>query len=405
MRWPRSAALIAALIAAAPARAQMPDPSAMSGIPRPDGTVPAGTLVVRVIRGDFAHPMVDAEVELEGAGGKRSGKVGADGRATFSGLTGGTTYRVSSSVDKETVRSQDIPMPGEVGVKVMLVFRRDPASEGARATGPGKADAAPGPSAGTSSADLGQLSINRKSHIILEVKDEGVEVVENYFVQNAAAVPVDPGPAGVVFTLPDAAQGAQLVGERPAGLTLAQNRALLAGPIAPGETALSVAFVLPLREATAELRQALPLRMEQLVAITSDFPGLEVKGPSLTTTMRELAGRKFVIINGGPIDKDGLVQVTLVGLPHRSPIAAYLAVLVAALVALWGLWAGFGAGSGGADGHSRLLADKKQLLDELAALERSKAGTAKAEAKHARRAGELTEKLERVMRELDDFAE
>src|SRR5207253_51030 len=83
-------ALCAARVPAA-AQPGMPDPSAMSGIPRPDPKVPAGTVTVRLIRGTFANPLVDTDVELwtlpvPEAGDKpapRTAKTEANGRATF----------------------------------------------------------------------------------------------------------------------------------------------------------------------------------------------------------------------------------------------------------------------------------------------------------------------------------
>jgi len=393
-------------LAGPPARAQMPDPSAMSGIPRPDGTVPAGKLVVRVIRGDFAHPMVGTEVVLDGPGGKKTGTVGADGRASFEGLGAGGSepYTVSATAGSETVSSQSIALPADVGVKVMLVFKAD----GSAPPPPSSASSsAAGAATGPATTDASGLSISRKSHLILEIKDEGVEVIENLFIQNSGAGPVDPGAEGLVFPLAEGAQGAQVIGEATAGFTVAGSRAILKGPIRTGETAMSFGQVLPLSGGVVELRQRLPVKLEQLVVISGDLPGMEVGGVAgLTTTPRELGGRKFLIINGPPVEAGGELHLTLSGLPHRSRTTAYLAVLAAALVLLWGLWAAFGpTASQPTDERVRLEAERKALLDELSALERNKAGTAKAEAKHTRRAADLTDKLEQVMRELDDFAD
>jgi hypothetical protein len=106
---------------------QMIDPSRMSGIPRPDPEVPAGTLTVRVIQGDFAHPLIGQEVELEGPGGTLKQKVGENHRAVFTGLQAGGTYVARSTLPGTTtpLSSQPVTMPQAPGVKLMLVFPRN----------------------------------------------------------------------------------------------------------------------------------------------------------------------------------------------------------------------------------------------------------------------------------------
>ncbi|HEX2569141.1 MAG TPA: hypothetical protein VH877_06230 [Polyangia bacterium] len=103
----------------------MIDPSRMSGIPRPDPEVPAGTLTVRVIQGDFAHPLVGQEVELEGPAGTLKQKVGETQRAVFTGLQAGGTYVARATAFGSTLSSQPVTMPPAPGVKLMLVFPRD----------------------------------------------------------------------------------------------------------------------------------------------------------------------------------------------------------------------------------------------------------------------------------------
>jgi hypothetical protein len=103
----------------------MPDPSQMSGIPRPDPSVPAGRLSIRVLRGDFAHPMVGQEVQLDGTGGPRSAKVDETAHAVFDGLAIGETYTAHATAGDQTVTSQPVEMPPSSGVKLMLVFKPD----------------------------------------------------------------------------------------------------------------------------------------------------------------------------------------------------------------------------------------------------------------------------------------
>jgi hypothetical protein len=130
---------VALLAVAGVARAQpmMVDPSRMSGIPRPDPQVPAGTVTVRLIRGELANRLVGVDVELrDDQGAARTAKTDENGRATFSGLEGGP-WVASASQGDEQLRSQPIDLPPGVGVRVMLVF---PAAGAGAPDGSGKAD-------------------------------------------------------------------------------------------------------------------------------------------------------------------------------------------------------------------------------------------------------------------------
>ena len=75
----------------------MIDPSKMSGIPRPDPQVPAGTITVRLIRGELSNRMVGIDVALVDAGGKAvKQKTDDQGRATFAGLTAPGPYQAQA---------------------------------------------------------------------------------------------------------------------------------------------------------------------------------------------------------------------------------------------------------------------------------------------------------------------
>jgi hypothetical protein len=131
----RAAVAVVALFAlSAPAAAQpmMMDPSKMSGIPRPDPQVPAGTITVRLIRGELANRMTDHAVELvDGAGKAKQAKTDAEGRATFAGLSPGDgPFRARAKDGPVEETSQEIALPTDMGVRVMLVFPRDGKSDG-----------------------------------------------------------------------------------------------------------------------------------------------------------------------------------------------------------------------------------------------------------------------------------
>jgi len=158
----RVAIAIVALFVAAPVLAQpmMMDPSKMSGIPRPDPQVPAGTITVRVIRGELSNRVTNHPVELTDASGKtKEAKTDGEGRATFSGLQPSDgPFRARTKEGDVEEKSQEIALPPEVGVRVMLVFPKG----GAAADGAPAADGVARPDKAIPSGTL-----------IVHVQDEG----------------------------------------------------------------------------------------------------------------------------------------------------------------------------------------------------------------------------------------
>lgn len=123
-----------ALLLARPGLAQGPgqpamDPRAMSGIPRVDPQTEAGTIVVRVLRGSFQNPGVGLTVtlELRSLDGskleKRTAVSVEQGRASFAdlGVYAGGTAVASVDFDGEIVRSQEVKLDPNVGVRMLLV--------------------------------------------------------------------------------------------------------------------------------------------------------------------------------------------------------------------------------------------------------------------------------------------
>ncbi|HWE30301.1 MAG TPA: hypothetical protein VHB97_19985, partial [Polyangia bacterium] len=139
------------------AQPMMIDPSKMSGIPRPDGQVPPGTVTVRLIRGQLSNRMIGVDVGLAGADGKVTvQKTDDQGRATFSGLTIGATYQARSTDGVQDLTSQPIELPSSAGVRVMLVFAAKPGEEGGQAAEGGEgapAGGAPAMPTATNSSD------------------------------------------------------------------------------------------------------------------------------------------------------------------------------------------------------------------------------------------------------------
>jgi hypothetical protein len=480
-------AAITFLLIAAKATAQMPmiDPSQMSGIPRPDPSVPAGTLTVRVLRGDFAHPVIGQEVTLDGPGGPRTAKVDETDHAVFSGLTVGRgAYVARAAAFGQQLESQPIELPASPGVKLMLVFKADEKEQLGQPDGVARSDerlaagtvevkvvdeqekpvaavevvlahatkasekvderraatdgaglarftalpASPGDGYlatarrdGSSTAgrpfslagahgrlvviksvrvtrDARAVHIGGTSHLIAEVKDDVVEVIENLVLVNDGEQPFDPGPGGLQIPLADGAEGAQLGPGAPAGLTVEGKLATFKGTLPPGETPLTVAFVVPQHGDAVAIRQTVPFQLDRVALVTDRLDGMAIEGEGLKLDEREMNKRPFWVVTGPPVKAGGAIDVRLAGLPHHSAAARYVAATVAALIALWGLAFSFARSRAPAD-RAKLEQRRAQLLANLAAVvEGGKTG-----AQATKQREELMARLERVYRELDDM--
>ena len=159
-----------ALLLARPGLAQGPgqpamDPRAMSGIPRVDPQTEAGTIVVRVLRGSFQNPGVGLTVtlELRSLDGskleKRTAVSVEQGRASFAdlGVYAGGTAVASVDFDGEIVRSQEVKLDPNVGVRMLLVQGADAAApSGASPAASGEPAVGEVPMPGTAFPNPGQ---------------------------------------------------------------------------------------------------------------------------------------------------------------------------------------------------------------------------------------------------------
>ncbi|MEM6289641.1 MAG: hypothetical protein AAGA54_00190 [Myxococcota bacterium] len=133
---------IPALAVAAPPG--MPDPVKMSGIPRPDPKLDAGTVTVRCLgAAGFTAPFVDHDVDLvvtgtDGKTTKLTAKTQGQGRATFEGVEIGATAVASATLGDGTVSSAPIRLLPQAGTAVMLVEGAAAPAVGARPQPPAR---------------------------------------------------------------------------------------------------------------------------------------------------------------------------------------------------------------------------------------------------------------------------
>jgi hypothetical protein len=114
-------ALAGIALDAAPAAAQI---AAALGKPLPSPDLPAGTVVVRIVAGSAASPVVGTEVTLLVNGTPRQARTDSAGRATFPGLPVGATVKARVlDEDKAEHASEEFAVPESGGSRVLITTK------------------------------------------------------------------------------------------------------------------------------------------------------------------------------------------------------------------------------------------------------------------------------------------
>ena len=352
------------------------------GVARVDKELAKGTVEVRVVDGEGS---AIAKVDVVLASGMRGSKdikeqhaiTDDAGVARFHDLdtSGQLAFAVKALKEGAKVASQPFQLSGEHGVVIGL--RAVVAAEG-----------------------LGKLHIADRSHFIIELKDDDVEVVENLMLENPTPAAIDTGSAGLRLPLADGATGAQVAGSEdgaPSPATIDGSDIVVRGAIAPGVTALRVGYFLPIVEEAVAIRLRTPIVFDNLLVITDKLEGVDVEGSHLEKTEKTMGQRTYFVVSGPGVPAGGTIDVRITGLPHASTIWRNLAAAIAALILGWGLVMSLRrpvnavAGARGAAERRR-----QKLLEELGALD------GKDDKPSQKKRGQLVSELEDVYRALDE---
>ena len=367
---------------------QMPDARQMSGIPMPTPEVPAGSLSVRLVRGDLANNIVGHQVELHAGARTETAVTDDSGRAVFSGLQPGTSVHAAAEVDGEHVESQSFSVPPDAGVRLVLV-----------------AGAAGAPPAGSPMPALaaGDVVFAGESRIQLEFEDDTLEVFYLFDLVNPSSAPVTPRSA-VVFDLPEGAQQAAMLEGSSPQATVRGRAVSITGPIAPGIMPVRLAFSLGPSGPDRVIAQTLPAAWAQVRVIMTRAGAARISSPQFVSA-REMtdSGQSFVLGTGGALAARQPLTLTLNDLPSRSRWGRNLSLGLALLILVAGAWAAMSArnSSGDVSRRAALLERRARLMAELVRLEEQRSSGTIDDRRHAARHEELVAQLERVYGELD----
>ena len=369
------------------AAAQMPDARQMSGIPMPTSDVPAGSVSVRLVRGDLANNIVGHRVELHAGARNEAATTDGNGRALFSGLPPGTSAHAMAEVDGQRIESQTFTVPPDAGVRLVLV------------AGGG------GPVAGATvpAASPGEVVFAGDSRIQIEFDDDALEVFYLFDLTNPSSAPVTPK-TELVFQLPEGAEQAAMLEGSSTQAQVRGRTVSITGPIPPGSLPVRLAFSLAPAGPERTLVQQLPAPWAQVQVIMTRAGAARISSPQFASA-NEMAGdgQALILGTGGALPANQALTLALSGLPSRSRWGRNVALGLAVLVLLAGAWAAMSARNATGDAARRAaLVDRRDRLmaDLVRAEEQRRAGTID-EPRHAARRAELVAQLERVYGELD----
>ena len=327
----------------------------------------------------------------------RNGKSDAAGQARFTGLPVGEKTGYAVVIDWKGLRLNTVPF----GM---------PESGGARAEIRALAR----------TADPAAITIGAGGRIVVQLRDDNLQILEFLPLENTSDKMFDPGPGAFEIPLPSGFVGAQAQ-DNERKVDVRQNHGVAVhGPIVPRRSQLIASdserkanevvfgFVLPYHGDTHDFSQPAPNGIGALTLITDQkATGLTVSGPGVgPREERVLGGHKYWVMSLPAVPAGGAVKFTLTGLPSTDASGRWFAGAVSlALVfgaCVFGRRPGAGGKRGGgptvAEERKRLIAKRETLFVELVALERAARVTDKPVPVDQRR--QLVTRLEEVYQDI-----
>ena len=369
----------------------MPDPSAIAGTPLPAPELPDRTVTVRVVRERMGNNVAGQAVTLKVGNETRTGTTDAQGRAQFDGLSAGAPVQATTTVDGETLTSQEFPVPAQGGVLVALIsgIAAAAAKEKTEAEAAAKMPARPG-----------IVEIGPESRIIIEYQDDNLTVFYLLEVLNNARTPIDIG-GPLLIRLPTGAAGASIMQGSSTHASAKGDMLTITGPFPPGKTVAQVGFSLPQAGTNYTMRQTWPAALAQVFVGMEKIGNMQIASPQLTDVSEMNSdGQPFVVAKGGRVNAGGTLVLNLTGLPAHSNMPRNAALIAALITFAAGAWFAFSPAKARAAVDTKLHARREKLMNEVVALERKRRTRPLSEADEAR-LRRVTAELERVIAELD----
>jgi hypothetical protein len=386
------AVAVVVLFVTAVAAQDMPDPSLIHGRAIPAPELAAGTVTVRVVREAIGNNVPNQDVRVTGGGTTRTAKTDDLGRAEFAGLPDGE-LRAEVTVDGEQLVSQPFSAPSSGGLRVILVAGIARAAERKKQ----EEDAA-----AAAPATKGVVVFGGDSRIVLEFSNDTLFAFYLLDIVNSARTRIDTG-GPLVIDLPEDISGAQLMeGSAPAA-TIDGSRVTVQGPFPSGTTPVRVQFAVRGGGTERVLTQVFPVALQRVIVGLEKVSSVGMSSPQFATvTDLPTENGTYLLGQGGALQAGSLLTVTFSNMPVHSRAPRVIALGLAGVIGLIGVWLAVRAPATQARERQALLRRRDALLTELAQLEAKRRDGAVSAERYEPKRQRLLNQLEHLYAELDE---
>jgi len=248
------------------------------------------------------------------------------------------------------------------------------------------------------------VTIGNQSRIVIQPNDENIEFYYLLDVSNTSTNPVNP-PAPFVIGLPKGAAGTTIMEGSSPQAKAKGSTVVVEGPFPPGHTFVQAAYMLPGEGGTVDIAQKFPAALEQLTVVVKKVGDTTLRSPQLTSQREMPADNEvFIAAQGGELRAGQPLELTVSGFPHQASTPRLVALTLALLIALVGVWAATrpapDAGAAAAE-RKRLIARREKLFADLVRLENDRRSGRVDDRRYGTRREELVAALEQVYSALD----
>ena len=290
----------------------------------------AGTLELRLVDAAGA-PVAGDEVKLGHSTGRpetmalvasRSDK---DGFVRFQGLETGDPHEYVATIDRDGVRldSGRIRLSGDRGFAGELRV-------------PGR------------TSDPSVLQVSAASKLLIDLREDALAIMENLVLENTSDRVFSAGPGGLPVPLPaGASRGSPIEGgarlEADESSTMFLREAVPPANFRGIPVQARFGFFLPTAgENTIAFRQPMPLGIQSPVVMVPEAARLTLTAPGLQAMASQTddRGARMLIFQLASVPRNGVLSITVSGLPTRGSLGktiatALVAVLILAVLLGW----------------------------------------------------------------------
>jgi hypothetical protein len=288
--------------------------------------MPAGTLDMKVLGVD-GQPLQGVSVDLGHA--QKSGKMKVDraktdelGVAHFTGLETGSaaTYAAVLMHDGLRIATQAFTLDETRGSQGELRV-------------PGRTN------------DPSVLRISAASRMMVEVREDGLAVLQNLLLENTSDKIFDPGPRGLFIPLADGFQGAEKL---PGGadVDVKEGEGVYLHAVVPptpdlmSATQVRVGYILPTHETpSASIVQPMRITMQGGVVMVPSLPEVGLSAPGLRARQpeRDDSGNELQMYDLDAVPAGHALRLTVSGLPTRDQVGKWIAAALVAIIVGFGI--------------------------------------------------------------------